>query len=283
MQRASTDKEQMMKQSFSFIAIALIAACALGCGIPEEQYNAKVKEVEQLKADLSAATDANKKLEQNLFDMRAENQILAARLGELGDDVQKLLGEKSELSADLQATRDRELRLRKEQEAQRARMAKYRQVIAKFHALVSSGKLKIRIVRGRMVVEMASAILFPSGKSKLKEEGEAALAELAGILMTISDRAFQVAGHTDNVPINTGKFKSNWELSTARAVTVVKFLQDAGVDAKHLSAAGYSEYQPAAANDTAQGKAQNRRIEIVLMPNLDELPDMSEIENEIGR
>jgi chemotaxis protein MotB len=271
-----------MTRSLGLLAIALLAASALACGIPEEQYNAKVKEVEKLKADLAAAADANEALEQQLFDMRAENQILAARLGELGDDVQKLLGEKSDLSADLKATRDREARLRKEQEAQRARMAKYRAVIDKFRALVSSGKLKIRIVRGRMVVEMASEILFPSGRAKLHEEGQAALAELAGILMTISDREFQVAGHTDNVPINTGKFKSNWELSATRAVTVVKFLQDAGVDAKHLSAAGYSEYQPAANNDSASGKAKNRRIEIVLMPNLDELPDMSEIETELG-
>jgi chemotaxis protein MotB len=273
-----------MNRSFSAVAILLLAAAfAVGCGIPEEQYNAKVQEAEKLKADLAAAAKANQKLEQEMFDMRAENQILAARLGELGDDVQKLLGEKSALSADLKATRDREARLRKEQEAQRARMAKYRQVIEKFRALVSSGKLKIRTVRGRMVVEMASEILFPSGKSKLHEEGHAALAELAGVLMTISDREFQVSGHTDNVPINTGKFKSNWELSAARAVTVVKFLQDAGVDPKNLSAAGYSEFQPAASNDSDTGKAKNRRIEIVLLPNLDELPDMSEIETELDR
>jgi chemotaxis protein MotB len=272
-----------MRRPISFAILTLVATCAAGCGIPEEQYNAKVKEAEKLAADLAAATQANKKLEQELFDMRSENQILASRLGELGDDVQKLLGEKSQLSADLKATRDREARLRKEQEAQRARMAKYRQVIEKFKALVSSGKLKIRIVRGRMVVEMASEILFPSGKASLLEEGQSALAALASILMTISDREFQVAGHTDNVPINTGKFKSNWELSTARAVTVVKFLQEAGVDAKHLSAAGYSEFQPAASNDSDNGKAKNRRIEIVLMPNLDELPDLSEIENELDR
>lgn len=272
-----------MRRSFSLVAIALLAAYAFGCGIPEEEYNAKVKEVEKLKADLAAAAESNKKLEQDMFDMRAENQILAARLGELGDDVQKLLGEKSDLSADLKATRDREARLRKEQEAQRARMAKYRQVIEKFKSLVSSGKLKIRIVRGRMVVEMASEILFPSGRASLHEEGQAALAELAGVLMTISDREFQVSGHTDDVPINTGKFKSNWELSAARAVTVVKFLQDAGVDPKHLSAAGYSEFQPAASNDSDAGKAKNRRIEIVLLPNLDELPDLSEIETELDR
>lgn len=264
---------------FIGLSIALLIA---GCGIPEEQYNAKVKEAAKLKKDLDSATAANKKLEEQLFEMRAENQTLAARLLELGDDVEKLLGEKSALSSDLQQTRDREMRLRREQEAQRARMAKYRQVIEKFKSLITSGKLKIRIVNGQLVVELSSSILFESGRAVLSEEGEAALAELASILATIKGRSFQVAGHTDNVPIKSKKFPSNWELSTERAVQVVRFLQETGVNPDHLSAAGYAEYQPATSNDTKEGKANNRRIEIVLMPNLDELPDLSDLEGDIG-
>ncbi len=263
-----------------FIGLSMLLLIA-GCGIPEEQYNAKVKEAAQLRADLDAATAANKKHVKQLFKMRSENQTLAARLLELGDDVEKLLGEKSLLSSDLQQTRDREMRLRREQEAQRARMAKYRQVIEKFKSLISSGKLKIRIVRGQLVVELSSSILFESGSAVLSEEGEAALAELASILSTIDGRSFQVAGHTDNVPMKSKKFPSNWELSTERAVQVVRFLQDTGVNPDYLSAAGYAEYQPAASNDTKEGKANNRRIEIVLMPNLDELPDLSDLESDI--
>ncbi|MDD5307197.1 MAG: OmpA family protein [Deltaproteobacteria bacterium] len=271
----------MSRKTIFFAAVLLAAA---GCGIPEEQYNAKVKEAQKLKADLEEANAANKKLDQKIFELRAENQTLAKRLTELGDNVQKLLGEKSNLAEDLAATRDREARLKREQEAQKARLAKYRQVIEKFRSLVSSGKLKIRIVRGRMVVELPSNILFPSGKDNLTDEGKAALTELAQILMTISDRDFQVAGHTDNVPIaRGGRFGSNWELSTARAVTVVKYMQEAGVNPARLSASGYAEYQPAASNDTEEGKATNRRIEIVLMPNLDELPDMSQVEGELTK
>lgn len=246
-----------------------------GCGIPEEQYNAKVMEADKLKEQLDAAGQANAKLQEELDVLKVENAKLASRLGELGENVNKLLGDKNALATDLAATREREARLRQEQEAQKARMAKYRKVIEKFQSLVTSGKLKIRIVRGRMVVEMSSNILFPSGKSELLDEGKTALAELSRILTTINDRDFQVAGHTDNVPINSPKFKSNWELSTARAVTVVKFLQENNVDPNRLSASGYAEYQPAASNDSEDGKQQNRRIEIVLMPNLDELPDLS--------
>jgi chemotaxis protein MotB len=260
---------------------ALVAVLAAGCGIPEEQYNAKVMEAEKLKKELAAAAEAQKAIEGQLAQVRQENQTLAGRLAELGDDVAKLLGEKSQLATDLEQTRDREARLKREQEAQRARMAKYRQVIEKFKALVSSGKLKIRIQRGQMVVEMASNILFDVGKADLSDEGEAALTELAKVLMTIPDRNFQVAGHTDNVPIESKKFPSNWELSTARAVTVVKYLQEAGVDPVHLSASGYAEYLPAQPNDTETGRSANRRIEITLMPNLDELPDLSGLEGDI--
>jgi chemotaxis protein MotB len=262
----------------------LIAALlAAGCGIKEEVYNAKVMEAERLKKELEAANQAQKGLEEQLALVRQENLTLSTKLSELGQDVAKLLGEKGALATDLQATRDREARLKKEQEAQRARMAKYRQVIEKFQSLVSSGKLKIRIVRGQMVVEMASNILFATGKADLSDEGKIALGELAKILTTITDRNFQVAGHTDNVPIESKKFPSNWELSSARAVTVVKFLQDSGVKPVQLSAAGYAEYAPAQTNDSEEGRTANRRIEITLMPNLDELPDLSGLESDIGK
>jgi len=258
------------------------AVLAVGCGIPEEQYNAKVMEAARLKTELAARAQAQKALEDQLEVVRSENRTLAGRLSELGDDVAKLLGEKSALSTDLEQTRDREARLKREKEAQRARMAKYRQVIEKFKSLVDSGKLKIRIQRGQMVVEMASNILFDVGKADLSDEGKVALGELAKILMTIPDRNFQVAGHTDNVPIESKKFPSNWELSTARAVTVVKFLQEGGVKPVNLSAAGYAEFLPAKSNDTEDGRSANRRIEITLMPNLDELPDLSGLEGDIA-
>ena len=256
--------------------LVLAAVYMAACGIPEEEYNARLQEIDQLKGDLDAASQNNEKLSEELAVLKVENKKLANRLNELGENVQKLLGDKNALATDLAETKEREERLRREQAAQKARMAKYKKVIEKFQKLVTSGKLKIRIVRGRMVVEMSSNILFPSGKSELLDEGKMALSELAGILATINDRDFQVAGHTDNVPIvRSKKFPSNWELSTARAVTVVKFLQENGVNPSRLSASGYAEYQPAASNDTEAGKQQNRRIEIVLMPNLDELPDLS--------
>ena len=109
--------------------------------------------------------------------------------------------------------------------------------------MIESGKLRVRIVRGRMVVELSENILFDSGKADLKKEGQTALHEVASVLASIPDRDFQIAGHTDNVPIKSAKFPSNWELSTARAVTVARFLATQGVPPTRLSAAGYAETQ----------------------------------------
>jgi chemotaxis protein MotB len=95
---------------------------------------------------------------------------------------------------------------------------------------------------------------------------------VAAILKDFSDRKFIVAGHTDNVALKSGKFKDNWDLSTARAITVTTFLIEKGVNPTSLSAAGYGEFDPIADNGTEDGRQQNRRIEIILAPNIEELP-----------
>ena len=103
----------------------------------------------------------------------------------------------------------------------------------------------------------------------MKEQGKTALAEIAKVLKPMKDRHFEVAGHTDDVAIQSPRYPSNWELSTARAVTVTKLLVEKGVDPKELSAAGYGEFAPVAENASAEGRAKNRRIEIVLLPAVD--------------
>ncbi|MBN2804541.1 MAG: OmpA family protein [Deltaproteobacteria bacterium] len=272
-----------MNKLYTLAILGTVLIFATACGIPEEQYNAKVNEALKLKKDLQLAAESNMQLQQQVSQLRLQNQTMASKLQELGQNVQSLLGEKNVLATDLEETKRREAALKAEQEAQRARMAKYRAVIEKFKDLVNSGKLKIKIVNGQMVVQMASNILFETGKADLSDEGKEALLSLASILQTIKDRKFQIAGHTDNVPISSRKFPSNWELSSARAVTVVKFMQENGVNPVNISAAGFAEYQPTASNDDEEGKAANRRIEITLLPNLDELPDLSDLEKDISK
>ncbi|HMJ10501.1 MAG TPA: OmpA family protein [Polyangiaceae bacterium] len=254
------------------ISFLLLAATAFGCGYSEEEMQVKRDRIDQLTRALDKLEQDHRGLKDRFTVAAAENAQLTARLQQMGmsvEDSKKSMDELNKLVEELRT---------KERQAQ-ARLQTFRNMLEKFNKMIASGKLRVRIVRGRMVVELSENILFDSGKSELKKEGTVALQEVAGVLSSIPDREFQIAGHTDNVPIKSAKFPSNWELSTARAVTVARSLGAQGVPQNRLSAAGYAESQPVASNDTPEGRAQNRRIEIVLMPNLDELPDLSALES----
>lgn len=250
----------------------ILAASAFGCGYSEEEMQVKKDRIDQLTHALDKLSEEHTALQDRFKVAAAENAQLSERLKQMGMNVEDSKKSMDELNKLVEELRN------KERQAS-ARLATFRGMLEKFNKMIASGKLRVRIVRGRMVVELSENILFDSGKSELKKEGTAALQEVAGVLASIPDREFQIAGHTDNVPIKSAKFPSNWELSTARAVTVARSLASQGVPAARLSAAGYAENQPVATNDTPEGRAQNRRIEIVLMPNLDELPDLSSLES----
>jgi len=210
-------------------------------------------------------------LQRKLDDAVALNEQLRNTLERAGKSVDKLLTEKGDLSDALQDSKDRLEELRKAQAAAQKRADLFKSLALKFKKMIDAGDLKIVLRDGRMVLQLRNEVLFDPGRVDIKEAGKDALKEVASILATLDDRKLQVAGHTDDVPISTGRFPSNWELSTARAVNVVKFLVDKGVQPSELSAAGYSEYDPVAKNESKEGKAKNRRIEIVLQPNIAEL------------
>jgi len=158
-----------------------------------------------------------------------------------------------------------------------ARTALFKQLLQKFKKMTDAGQLRIELRDGRMILQLPNDVLFDSGQAVVKPDGQRAIGQVAGVLKTLTGRKFQVAGHTDNVPIDRAKFASNWELSTARAVAVVHILVSQGVANEALSAAGYGEYAPLIANDTAEHKAKNRRIEISLVPAMDELVNLPDV------
>jgi len=132
-------------------------------------------------------------------------------------------------------------------------------------------EIEITQLKGRLTVNLMDKVLFDSGKAEVKNEGREVLNKIAkNLLNKYPERAILVEGHTDNVPIGSelrSKFPSNWELSTTRATSAVRYLQDhGGVASDRLSAIGYSEYHPIASNDTPEGRSKNRRIEIILLP-----------------
>lgn len=187
---------------------------------------------------------------------------------QLNESEKENKGLKTRIEQDLQRIAE----LNRQKEAMKKRSQLFRSLALKLREMIEAGNLKVVIRKGRMIVNMSDKILFSAGKAKLKTEGQAALKKLAAALKEIKDRDFVVAGHTDNQPVKYSVYRSNWELSVARAVAVTKFLQDEGMDPKRLSAAGYGQYDPVGDNTKPEGQAANRRIEIIVMPNISELP-----------
>jgi chemotaxis protein MotB len=247
------------------------------------ELNQRAAEIDQLRREMFAlqkaletSTATSRRLQKGVDDGTAMNQQLRAELTRLGRDVDKLLSDKGYLSSQLEDAKARLEELRRAQAAAEARAALFRKLALKFERMINAGELAIVLRDGRMTLQLSNDVLFDSGKTTIKPAGKAALEEIAGVLSTIEGRRFQVAGHTDDEPIRQSPYASNWELSTARGLAVVQFLIENGVLATAVSAAGYGEFDPVADNGTREGMAKNRRIEIVLQPNIDELVTIPE-------
>lgn len=216
-------------------------------------------------------------LERALEEQKDASKELGARIDRLVADLAAITRDKSKLQGSIEEMTVALADLEKRRAETERRIQEFRSLLSRFRALIDAGKLKVRIVDGRMVVVLATDVLFGSGSASLSKDGKAAIVEVAGVLASIPKRAFQVEGHTDAVPIATAQFPSNWELAAARAITVTKAMVDSGLAADRVSAASFADKKPVAANDTAEGKALNRRIEITIVPDLSTLPGFDEL------
>ena len=141
----------------------------------------------------------------------------------------------------------------------------------------SSDELTVREEGGKVYVAMSDKLLFESGKAIVNEQGRAALGKLAGVLNRQTDIDVYIEGHTDNVPIKTAVLQDNWDLSVIRATSVVRILTETyGVNPLQIQPCGRGEYKPVDVNTTPEGKARNRRTEIIMAPRLDKLFKMLE-------
>ena len=133
---------------------------------------------------------------------------------------------------------------------------------------INDDQVDIQMSDKGLVITFVSEVLFTSGKADLRSNSKGKLSKVASVLKTtVVDLDVGIEGHTDNVPIKKSGWKSNWELSTARALSVLHYLHDSeGISPQRLSATGYGEFQPIASNDTKVGKQSNRRVEIVILP-----------------
>jgi chemotaxis protein MotB len=245
------------------VRATLFALTLSGCGVTHAEYEAKVHEAESAKSEAEASKRRVAQLEQQLADEGKQSADLKSALGIA--QAQAITDEqKTELEDAKRAMQEAQERGKTLDELQ-----------SKFKKMIDAGRLKLTTRHGRAVLQLHNDVLFDTGEADVNAQGKQTLAEVAANLRGMHMRRFQVAGHTDTAPITAAtkkKYATNWELSTARAIAVVKILVADGVEASVLSAAGYGPYDPIASNGAADGQAKNRRIEIVLMPNLPPLP-----------
>lgn len=237
--------------------------------------------VDRLDKSLAAMTAEKVRLDEGLVRLAAERKELVQDLKSSQNESLQRISELRQKIADLEANNES---LRKEisglkQEIVRIQKAKeeevlttsktYEQLLEKMKNEISQGQVTISELKGKLTVNLVDAILFDSGRAEVKEDGLTVLRKVVDILKTVKDKAIRIEGHTDNVPIRgqlATRYPTNWELSAARAINVTRYLQEQGIDPLALAAVAYGEFKPVSANDNDEGRARNRRIEIILVP-----------------
>jgi chemotaxis protein MotB len=221
-----------------------------------------------LEKEIGRLREDNVELEKIL---KAKSDALSKTIVDLRGQVLKLEKENEDLTQRVDTLRsEAEARERKRQEEVKEMKTTYEDLLEGMKAEIEKGQITITQLKGKLKVNMLDEILFDSGKTTIKPEGIEVLERVGEILLNVKDRAINVEGHTDNVPIGpelARRYPTNWELSAARATTVARYLQEkTGIDPTVLSATGYGEYHPVDSNEAEEGRARNRRIEIVLVP-----------------
>ncbi len=263
-----------MKSNRIIIAILLIAGLNITSCVSNKKYNEATasnaglrkqnrdlnENIDNLKERLNLMEAANSSA---AAEIDAKNANLQAKQSELDENAQRLTEQQEKLK-NLQAIIDK----------QKQQSAALRNKMAEALKGFGSDQLTVTQKDGKVYVSMQESLLFPSGSAVINAEGKNALSKLAEVLNVNPDININVEGHTDSIPIKI-KFEDNWALSVARATSIVRILtKDYAVNPLRIIASGRSEFLPIAPNETAEGRAQNRRTEIILEPKLDALMDL---------
>jgi len=292
----------MPKRIVLSFLVVLLAAGLSACSVMQATYQKKVDEADMLarhlatlqrknddliaensvlKADLARMTVQNEKLatdlsyvtdqrDKTVSDREELERILRSKSDSLSQSISELRRKVADLDAENAKLTAENASLAKAREEQVQKVSStYENMIEKMKSEISKGQITISELKGKLTVNMVDSILFDSGKAEVKRGGLEILGKVVSILKDVKDKSIRIEGHTDDVQISRAlaqRYPTNWELSAARAINVARFLQDQGIDPGQLSAVAYGEWNPVATNDTAEGKAKNRRIEIILVP-----------------
>jgi len=253
-----------------------LALCA--CGYSQEEWDQKLREVDTLRQQLRAQQQQGQKCDADYHSALNEIQELKKRLVESGVNLDNMSQSMEQQALALKEYEQRAKQL--EQVRQRFELLR-----AKLQKLTQLG-LSVQVRDNRMLIQLPGDVLFASGQDKLTAEGLSILRQVAEVIRTdaeLARREFQVAGHTDEIPLKHGPYKDNWGLSAMRARSVVTFLvgtqgdDGGGLEASKWSAAGYGSTDPVANNDTPEGRGKNRRVELVVLPDVEEMLNLNSL------
>lgn len=233
--------------------------------------------------DLTACSKTLGTLQTSAGDSATQLKTCTDSLGAATLKATELEKQNDAFSKDLNASKEELSQLRAQKAEADKRMAAVEDIRKQFAKMIDTGQLRVTARRGQLVLSLPSEVLFPTGSAELSKQGEYAVVEVGAVLKRFPDRRYMVLGHTDNQDYIKPKNPpaqpvcvptDNWQLSTARALTVTRVLVTAGMDAKNLIPAGVGANDPVASNLTKEGRQRNRRIEIALLPAINELPPL---------
>jgi chemotaxis protein MotB len=253
-------------------ALAMTGATGLGANYAW-QYR---KEARAADDDLGTCRDDLKKVQPKVDEATKKyegcNKLLDDNNKKLQDQDKKSHEQDVQMTAlsnNLSASKDELAALQVQRAEAEKRLAAIADIQKQFAKMIDTGQLKVTARRASLVLSLPSEVLFPSGSADLSESGKMAVLEVGFNLKRLADRRFLVVGHTDDQPLKGSTYKDNWELSTARGLTVTRVLVQAGMNPKNIVAAGAGENDP-----VSKDRAKNRRIEIALLPAIGELPPL---------
>ena len=280
-----------MKRVFGLLLLSLTG---IACGHSEDEWRAQLARYGQLshsydqekadRAKLQGDLDAEQK---RATDLQRQLQQMGINLDSVNAQLQQTDTEKAQLAANLDQLK-RALDEYKQRADQLEKIKQRFELLRdKLNKLTQLG-LKVEVRNNRMVIRLPGDVLFPSGSDKLKDQGIVVLGQVADVIRNdqqLSKRYFQVAGHTDNKPLQGGPFQDNWGLSLMRARRVLIWMISpkeaegggGGLDPKRLHAAGYGETDPVSPNGDDATRAANRRVELVLLPDVEEMLDLRQM------
>jgi chemotaxis protein MotB len=259
----------MKKTLHILVFLSLIFTLLFASCVPSRKYVASENRANKLQKD-------NDKVQSQLNDCNTKVKALNDEKANLQNEYAAVQNDLKDLSSQSKMTiADQAKRLKTLQDmiqSQKDVMTKLKNSITDALLNYQTDELTIYIKDGKVYVSLEEKLLFKSGSDVVDLKGKEALKSLAKVLNGTNDITVMVEGHTDNVPIKTKQFEDNWDLSTARATSILRILtKDYGFDSNRITAAGRGQFHPIKTNETAAGRAANRRTEIILSPDLKEI------------